>query len=363
MEDNSSLYFLHHADHPSLQLVSHELTGPNYNSWHHSMEMALRAKNKLSFVDGSIPKPNPTDLLASVRDHCNSMVHSWLLNAVSKDIADILLYQESAYAVWTDLCDKFHQSNAPRIFQINQQLHALLQGSIDINSYYTRVKVLWDELRHYQPTPTCHCGGIRGWALYQVQEYVLQFPMGLNESFSAVRAQILMLDPLPPIAKVFNLVIQEERQRTIGSIPPNPTESMAFLAATNVVTSSGPKQNRPTCTHCGLQGHTVDKCYKLHGYPPGYKLPTRCPSHASSLQLKSQGGNQRSILIQPKVENTMRTSGTPSTSPSTPLSNSNSTQQSGQMSPIQLNHEQIQQMISYLSLQLPASSTPTSVEN
>ncbi|KAH7521922.1 hypothetical protein FEM48_Zijuj07G0083300 [Ziziphus jujuba var. spinosa] len=159
MEDNSSPYFLHHADNPELQLVSHQLTGPNYNSWRRSMEMALKAKNKLGFVDGSIPKPNPTDLLTLVWDRCNSMVHSWLLNAVSKDIVDSLLYQESAHVV------------------------------------------LWDELRHYQPTPACHCGGIRAWALYQKQEYVLQFVMGLNESFSAIHAQILMLDPLPPIAE------------------------------------------------------------------------------------------------------------------------------------------------------------------
>ncbi|KAH7529435.1 hypothetical protein FEM48_Zijuj05G0183700 [Ziziphus jujuba var. spinosa] len=148
-----------------------------------------------------------------------------------------------------------------------------------------------DELRHYQPTPTCHCGGIRAWALYQEQEYVLQFLMGLNESFSIVRAQILMLGLLPSFAKVFNLVIQEERQRTIGSIPQNPTESMAFSAATNAVTSSGPKRNRLTCTHYGLQGHTVDKCYKLHKYPLGYKPPTRSPSHASSLQFKSQASS------------------------------------------------------------------------
>lgn len=30
------------------------------------------------------------------------------------------------------------------------------------------------------------------------------------------------------------------------------------------------KKDRPLCAHCGLLGHTKDKCYKLHGYPPGY---------------------------------------------------------------------------------------------
>ena len=26
------------------------------------------------------------------------------------------------------------------------------------------------------------------------------------------------------------------------------------------------------CTHCGRNGHTVDACYKKHGYPPGYEF-------------------------------------------------------------------------------------------
>ena len=25
------------------------------------------------------------------------------------------------------------------------------------------------------------------------------------------------------------------------------------------------------CNYCGFTGHIADKCYKLHGYPPGYK--------------------------------------------------------------------------------------------
>lgn len=32
---------------------------------------------------------------------------------------------------------------------------------------------------------------------------------------------------------------------------------------------------RPLCTHCGLLGHTINKCYKIHVYPPGYKQKSR----------------------------------------------------------------------------------------
>ena len=31
-------------------------------------------------------------------------------------------------------------------------------------------------------------------------------------------------------------------------------------------------KDRPVCTHCGKLRHTVEKCFKLHGFPPGFKL-------------------------------------------------------------------------------------------
>ncbi|CAN1250015.1 hypothetical protein LINPERPRIM_LOCUS7305 [Linum perenne] len=36
-------------------------------------------------------------------------------------------------------------------------------------------------------------------------------------------------------------------------------------------TSFKPKGKRPVCSYCGFVGHTVDVCYKKHGFPPGYK--------------------------------------------------------------------------------------------
>ena len=44
------------------------------------------------------------------------------------------------------------------------------------------------------------------------------------------------------------------------------------------------------CSHCGVVGHIVDKCYKLHGFPPGYK--SRGNAHAA---------NQVSVLEEPHM--------------------------------------------------------------
>ncbi|XP_073128299.1 uncharacterized protein [Henckelia pumila] len=170
MKDLSSPYYLQNGDNPCIILVSHQLTGPNFNTWSRGMTMALIAKNKLSFVDDTIARPISDDLLFVAWNRCNSMVISWILNS---------------------------------------------QGSMGVSSYYTRLRILWDELKDYQPVSTCNCGAMKEWVSYHNQEYVMQLLMGLNESYSQVRAQMLMTDPLRAISKVFSLVVQEERQRSI----------------------------------------------------------------------------------------------------------------------------------------------------
>lgn len=75
----------------------------------------------------------------------------------------------------------------------------------------------WDELKDYQPASVCHCGSVKDRVNCHSQECVMQFFMGLNDSYAQVCAQILLIDPLPSIAKVFSLVVKEEKQRSITS--------------------------------------------------------------------------------------------------------------------------------------------------
>lgn len=44
----------------------------------------------------------------------------------------------------------------------------------------------------------------------------MNFLMGLNDSFSQTRGQILLMDPLPSINRVFSLIVQEEKQKSLS---------------------------------------------------------------------------------------------------------------------------------------------------
>ncbi|XP_042958069.1 uncharacterized protein LOC122293593 [Carya illinoinensis] len=251
----ASPFFLHPSDNPGVVLVTQLLFGDNYHTWCRSMTMAISAKNKLGFVDGTITKPASTASLFSSWLHCNNMVISWLLNSISPEIAASVLYVTTAFEIWTDLKERFSQKNGPQIFQIQKSISSLSQGQLTVSAYFTRLKALWDDLLNYKPVPMCSCGAVTLLNSYVQQERILQFLMGLNESFASARAQILLMEPLPPLNKVFSLVLQEEPQREIF-VPPPLTDAHAFVANSDSLrpVKTFPKKDRPICKHCGCTG-------------------------------------------------------------------------------------------------------------
>ncbi|KHN19102.1 hypothetical protein glysoja_045934, partial [Glycine soja] len=54
----------------------------------------------------------------------------------------------------------------------------------------------------------CVCDSRKDPGAYREQDYVMRFLMGLNDNFDGVRSQILLMDPLPNVTRVFSMVIQ-----------------------------------------------------------------------------------------------------------------------------------------------------------
>ena len=117
--DISNPYFTHHSDHPGFG-VDFQTSEWMYSAWRRAMTLALNAKNKLGFVNGTIKTPSeethPDDYATWSR--CSDMVHSWIVNTLKLDILDSVIYYVPAHEVWEDLRERFSQSNAPRISEI-----------------------------------------------------------------------------------------------------------------------------------------------------------------------------------------------------------------------------------------------------
>lgn len=102
---------------------------------------------------------------------------------------------------------------------MKQAIASLKQESLSVSDYFTHLKGLWDEFLNYRPIPSCTCAAkcVRGLSKtlieYQHYDYVHSFLMGLNESYAAVRGQILLMEPFPGINKVFSLIQNHENKR------------------------------------------------------------------------------------------------------------------------------------------------------
>ena len=72
--DPQSPYYLSSADNPGSIINPVVLTRENYGNWSRLVVNALKSKNKLSFVNGKIAKPNSHSPEFDVWEKCNSMV-------------------------------------------------------------------------------------------------------------------------------------------------------------------------------------------------------------------------------------------------------------------------------------------------
>ena len=87
---------------------------------------------------------------------------------------------------------------------------------MEVVEFLSKLMSLWNELSNYVRVPECKCGAADTILQLAEQDKVHQFLMGLDdEAFSTVRSQILALDKLPTIDKVFNMVQQEEAHKKV----------------------------------------------------------------------------------------------------------------------------------------------------
>ncbi|XP_031278098.1 uncharacterized protein LOC116136554 [Pistacia vera] len=160
--DATNPYRLDHGDNPSLSLVPERLTIDNYTTWSRAIHHALRAKNKLGFINGELTRPiNPSDPLLQPWERCNDMVTSWLQNSISSSIKSSIALVDDAATVCFELRERFTQQNGSRIFHLKKTLAGLHQDQDPISIYYGKLKAIWDELNIFDPLPNCTCGQLK----------------------------------------------------------------------------------------------------------------------------------------------------------------------------------------------------------
>ncbi|KAF5460183.1 hypothetical protein F2P56_020070 [Juglans regia] len=224
------------------------------------------------------------------------------------------------------LLERFSPQNGPRIYELKKALANLSQDTDTVSIYYGKLKSLWDELSIYDPLPVCSCDSTKVISDRYQRDCVIQFLMGLHDSFTNVRDQLMLIDPLPPVTKVFSYIQQQERHRHITLVVPS-IDTIALAARkfspkpSNFVAKKDKSYysyckitghtwakcfksgnaEAPLCTHCEMTGHRAERCYKLHGYPPGHKLHKPL-IHAAVVESSTSLGSSESNMALTKKQ-------------------------------------------------------------
>nr|KYP33320.1 hypothetical protein KK1_045836 [Cajanus cajan] len=134
-----SLLYLHPNENIAMAFVSPSLDSMNYHSWSRSMLTALSAKNKLEFIDGSVPQPLPSDRSYGAWKRCNNMVISWLVHSVSSSIRQSILWMDQAEAIWHDLQSHYSQGDLLRISDLQLDASSIKQGDLFVIDFFTKL--------------------------------------------------------------------------------------------------------------------------------------------------------------------------------------------------------------------------------
>ncbi|XP_050897409.1 uncharacterized protein LOC127104260 [Lathyrus oleraceus] len=287
--DHSSPYYLYPVENPDIVLVSPPLSENNYESWSRSMKRALLSKNKIKFINGKITTPDKNDSLFDTWERCNNIVLAWISTTLSPDIAHSIIYIDNVAQFWTDLQHHFSKTDHFILSDLLQHIHFMRQGDKSVTTYFNELKIHWEDLETLRVLPSCTCGAHATIKKQRDMEYVMCFLKGLNENYNTINSQILMIESLPDVLKVFSSILQHERQISSSSFFDN---SNILLAQYQHMTSNrfNAKHNKgrgkpssytkspsnsKVCSLCGKTCHIVDTCYFKHGFLPGFRFKYR----------------------------------------------------------------------------------------
>ncbi|XP_056694807.1 uncharacterized protein [Spinacia oleracea] len=287
-------YFLSSSDNSNSQLGQIIFNGDNYLNWSRSVRLALGAKNKLAFVDGTLTRPSAdsSNLQKWVRN--DYMVTGWILCSMEKNIAECFIFNHSARDLWLEIQERYGHSNAPQLYEIHKNLMSIEQNDDSIAVYYGKLKQVWDKLQIIEPFPDCTCGAMSKCSCGLLRKILeadqlrklIQLITGLNKDYDQAKINLLSMDPLPSVNRAYHLLQQIEKQGALN-LSSHSSEMSALLSVHNNQYNRPPSgsagQRRDYrdsskkqkfdrfCDHCKMKGHTKDVCFKIVGYPEWYK--------------------------------------------------------------------------------------------
>ena len=120
-----------------------------------------------------------------------------------------------------------------------------------------------------------------------------QFLMGIDNSlYGAVKSSLLSRTPLPSLDEAYNILIQDEKSKSLAKLHEDKTEGVSFAVQTQTRSrqSTDTRGGSLIFTLCGKNGHLAENCFKKIGYPAWWGERTRNKPGFSSTTSSGNGG-------------------------------------------------------------------------
>lgn len=121
---------------------------------------------------------------------------------MDESIAVRVMFLRSAKDIWLDLEERFGYTSLAQIYALEQKLSDITQGTQSVSEFLTSIKSVWDAIDEAYPLPYCTCNQCTCHLTKKIFErhqerMVIQFMMKLNDKFSTIRGNMLMMSSLP----------------------------------------------------------------------------------------------------------------------------------------------------------------------
>ncbi|KAL0318752.1 UNVERIFIED_CONTAM: hypothetical protein Sangu_2031400 [Sesamum angustifolium] len=106
-------------------MISAPLSGNNWLTWSRSIRIVLEGKDQLGFVDGTCLKPADGSTKLKQWWIADSVVRTWILSTISKDIVNAFLYAASARSLWLELEARYGEWDGPLLYKIQREISSI----------------------------------------------------------------------------------------------------------------------------------------------------------------------------------------------------------------------------------------------
>nr|GEW20391.1 ribonuclease H-like domain-containing protein [Tanacetum cinerariifolium] len=177
----------------------------------------------LSFGNPLYLHPNDTSDssnpdLANQWDMCNFVVVTWILNSLSPELFVGVIYAKTASEIWNDLKETYDKVDGFTVFNLDKNINSLNQNGSPLANYYNKLNSLWKQFDAMVSLPACTCAAAKHFDQHNQLIKLMQFLMGLDESYLSIRSNLLTREPLPSVKNAFSIISGEEAHRNVTPV-------------------------------------------------------------------------------------------------------------------------------------------------